>query len=114
MLFYCTHALPHPLCTLQADKPKQQRRKPAIAEIKRDEDGDAPTAAAADSADLVEQAAPEVKSDDDADEPVSGSDQEPEPEADTVQKKKRAYNRSAAPHALVLQSYCPCKAQTQL
>ena len=82
----------------QLEKPKKQRRKPAIAEVKDEEDQDVPTAMPDDSGDLAEQALPEVKADDTGDEPVSDSDQEAEPEPDTevTVKKKRAYVRLAA------------------
>lgn len=84
----------------QPGKPKKQRRKPAIAEVKDQEDEDVPSAAPQDSVDLEEEAVHEIEADaddaDDADEPVSDSDQEAEPEAETAQKKKRAYHRSGA------------------
>ena len=86
----------------QADKPKKQRRKPAIAEVKDEEDDDVPSAVPQDSVEPAEEAVPEAKDDaddaDGADEP--DSDQEAEPEAETAQKKKRAYHRSVAAVAL--------------
>lgn len=85
-------------CAPQLEKPKKQRRKPAIAEVKDEEDQDVPTAAMpAGSDDLAEQDLAETKAEDNGDEPVSGSDQEEEEEseaeAEVIMKKKRSYVR---------------------
>lgn len=86
------------MLVIQTEKPKKQRRKPAIAEVKDEEDGDVPSAAPHGSADLEEEDPPEIKADDDNDEPVSESDQEAEAELEVAQEtKKRAYVRSVAP-----------------
>lgn len=92
------------LYACQLKKPKKQRRKPAIAEDKDEEQQDVPTAVPGGSGDLAEQVLPEVNAHDNGDEPVSDSDQEPEAdheaeaEAEVAVKKKRSYVRSVATH----------------
>ena len=96
----------------QLEKPKKQRRKPAIAEVKDEEDQDVPTAMPDDSGDLAEQVLPEVNAHDNGDEPVSDSDQEPEAdheaeaeaeaEAEVAVRKKRSYVRWLALHFVVI------------
>ena len=91
---HLTEQMPTILCDSQLDKPKKQRRKPAIAEVKDEEDQNMPAAVPHDSGELGEQVELEPKAEDDGDgdEPVSDSDQEPEPEpeAEVTVKKRRA------------------------
>ena len=93
------------LYACQLSNPKKKRRKPAIAEVKDEEDQDVPTAVPDASGDLAEQVLPEGNAHDNGDEPVSDSDQEPEAEheaeAEVAVKKKRSYVRLVATQVFV-------------
>jgi len=78
------------------DKPKKQRRKPAIAEVKeedsidevKEEDSISPEAALDAPASDLQPDSPKVKSDVE-DEPLSDCDAEPEPKAEQEKKSRK-------------------------
>ena len=78
------------------DKPKKQRRKPAIAEVKeedsidevKEEDNTSPEAALDAPASNIQPDSPKVKSDVE-DEPLSDSDAEPEPKSEQEKKSRK-------------------------
>lgn len=102
-----TQQTPTVFYVCQVEKPKKQRRKPAIAEVNDEEDQSAPAAVPDGSGDLAEQVLPEINAGDNGNEPVSDSDQgpeaepEPEAEAEVTEKKKRSYVRLMVTHCVV-------------